>query len=230
MTLVHYERKGGRAPSQYEQLDISEDGAFRLWRTAGSDRVGAFAGTLDDAERAALAAEVAAADPEAAPPPARRPHALTEYLGAGTTTAVFDPYDEPAGPWGTLLTRLRRLLDELTAAPRAALEAAVDGDAHALTLRRLGDAPLHVDFDDGGVTVEVFGADQQLERTWQAPPLEDGPLERAPGVEVRVPLLDGERLTPEQTAIVRVTCELTTDDDTTPAALTVVVGRGFPPV
>lgn len=165
MTVITtYLRTGGRPPEDDEQLDIHDDGAWRLRRTMGGARVGTFAGHLDEERRRELGAALASAE-GAHPPEAEvaARDAAREAVRAGEARIDLAAGRDIDGPWRPLLELLRRWSGALATADdaEAALELRLEPDGPILA--RLGaaelrtwPATLHVDVyarDADGVVV-----------------------------------------------------------------------------
>jgi len=159
--VAAYARTGGRPPVDDERLEVLSDGTFRLWRTLGGERVGAFGGRLAADRRRRLDAAVAAAraEPAASLPPSRpRPDAARESFATGTRRLDVGSGTPVPGAWSGLVRLLRRWAVTLTASPVAAL---------ALEPSPSGGVPRLVQLGPQGVTlwpatlhVELYGRDR----------------------------------------------------------------------
>jgi hypothetical protein len=129
--LAAYARTGGRPPADDERLEVFEDGTWRLWRTLGGDRVGAFGGRLSPGRRRRLEAAVSAARAGAGTVPPARPRPDGAHDAFTTRHGRLDvSAGAPvSGPWSGLVRLLRRWTEALTDVPVAALalEAAPGG-------------------------------------------------------------------------------------------------------
>jgi hypothetical protein len=163
--VVSWRRQGGGdRPPANEHLEIDDDGSYRLLRSVGSARAGHFAGTLDAPALAEVLALVEAADPADAPTERAGEGAAAEFVGARSATAAVHPQwpgGREAGSWGPLVERLRRLADELTSSPVAAVEATTtsSGDGLVVALEVIGTAPVAVGIHEGDGELEWAGAD-----------------------------------------------------------------------
>ena len=127
MTPLTFRRTSDAPPREHEILEIAADGSFALWRSVG-EAVGRFAGAAPELDR--LEAEVEAAlDARPAGTDELPPDASLERIEIGDTTVGFAADRTPAGPWGTLVERLRALMSDLIDHPLAALVLVVDDPA-----------------------------------------------------------------------------------------------------
>ena len=157
---VSYRRSGGYEPADNEQLEVAADGSFELWRSVSVGRVGAFGGTLGEAEaddlaRSAEAAHAAGREAASVGGERVRGRALEE-LSVGDVGAVLGGAGDPGDGWGDLLRTVRHLVLDLVDRPVAALEARLSGDASVLTLEVIGSEPLGVDIAGAKVTVHAL--------------------------------------------------------------------------
>jgi hypothetical protein len=141
------------APSDDEELTLSDDGTFTARRTIGGQRIGRFGGTLADGHfnglRAAAEA-VASADDLTLPTPR---DGATETLTVGGRTLQTGSNEVPPNPWRALIGRVRELLKaEVVNSPRAAVE--LVADTRTARLVHAGDGPIDVDL--GSVLVKVI--------------------------------------------------------------------------
>ncbi len=121
MTLVTWRRLSSMFPPERELLDVDADGSFRLWRSI-APVVGRFGGSLSAGSAAEIARLVAAVGSSAAPGPGSLPaDASVEQLEIGEKRSVFEAGVDVAAPWGDLLAACRRLADERTDSPLAAI-------------------------------------------------------------------------------------------------------------
>ena len=148
--MATYRRAGGRPPVDDERLEIAADGTWRLWRTLGGARVGAFRGRLstDRRRRLAEALEAARAAPSgstgARTPSRPQPDGAHETFRAGPRPLAVPAGARVAGEWSRLAGLLRRWSDALTAEPERALELDPGGAAAAPALTRLGSGPVRI--------------------------------------------------------------------------------------
>lgn len=148
-----FERRGGSAPRDDEELAIAEDGSFTARRTIGGPRIGAFEGKLPAAALARLKRLVADAG-EAGDLTVSTPrHGATEVLTVGGHTLTTGSNETPAKPWQALIKHVRALLeDQVTERPRAVLELVADRQVARLV--HVGADPIDVEI--GGVTVDAI--------------------------------------------------------------------------
>jgi hypothetical protein len=191
---MHYRKTGGFPPPDNEVLDIEPDGSFRLWRTnARASRpptpVGRFAGRVPGPELGELQAAAAACRPIEPPTASLIPDAAVESITVGERQYRGSDGEDIPGPWGDLVSQLRRLLVSLTDQPAAAVAL---GRLDATTqLRHLGSEPLELDLSGAVVRGVSWDADGGIREEWQYPV--DGPrmANAAPGWTFDLPAGDG---------------------------------------
>jgi hypothetical protein len=197
MTTFRYRRAGGQPPSDAELLDL--DGAeFTLVRTIGGPRVGCFAGrVLGDVVATVdrLAAAVAAQGDLATVPPR---DAALETLELGGVRLRGGHHQRPDGAWAEAIALARRLVDELTDSPVAALGLDVVDDGATARVRHLGDEPVVVDLAGATARADHTAGDGRLLGSWQGDvhPLAVNPVETGPGWALDVGLVHGFTLAP----------------------------------
>jgi hypothetical protein len=152
MTLVRYERTGGRRPGDDESLEIEEGGDYTARRTVAGTRVGRFGGTLPASTLRGLGASVrevaAGSDLMIATPR----DGATERIEVEGRTAELGSNELPGAPWRDLVRKLRRLLDgKVLASPIAALE--LTAAAAGVRIAHIGSEPVAV--DTGSVAVQL---------------------------------------------------------------------------
>ena len=140
--LLVVRREGGREPSDDESLEVHDDGSFRMWRTVGWQRAGLFAGALPADALADLRRAVDAAPAEATDAGAPRGAATEQHVTPRGRVSLGGS-DDPAPAWAELVAVGRRLVDELTGSPQAALDLAVVSE-HEASLAVVGERPLPV--------------------------------------------------------------------------------------
>jgi len=152
--IAAYQRTGGRPPVDDERLEIDADGTWRLWRTMGGARVGAFAGRLsaDQRRRLAAALESTAASQGAALPARSGRDAAHERFSAGRRTLRIVAGQPVGSGWKALARLLWRWTDSLASVrgAEAALELELAPSGPVLVRRgsaelRTWPATLHVD-------------------------------------------------------------------------------------
>ncbi|MPZ74725.1 MAG: hypothetical protein GEU74_16180 [Nitriliruptorales bacterium] len=202
--LVTYGRGGGRVGP--DDLQVTDDGTFTVWRSNHAGPVGRFAGTLESDALSALRSEVEAA--AAAGPPdegVRMPGGAVEEITIGEVSAVVSGQD-PGGPWSALAARLKTLLDELTAYPSAAVALEVD-DATA-TLHHRGTEPLGLQLSGLAVHVIRFGPGYARLDEWRSPPQETADeVQAGPGWTLDLPFDHGLPVAADQSLQVIVSLE-----------------------
>jgi hypothetical protein len=141
---VAYARTGGRPPVDHEHLRIGADGSWRLWRTMGGSRVGAFAGRLSADRRRRLAAALGEIREGGRSPARRHPDGAAEAFHAGDEVLHVPSGSAVSGEWRRLAHLLRRWSGALREEPEAALELRPGDGRLAAVLVRLGAGELRV--------------------------------------------------------------------------------------
>jgi hypothetical protein len=155
-----------------EQLEIEDDGTFRMRRAHGTSFAGWFAGrlaaSLSDRLRGAVTAADGGGRPNRREPWA--PGATTETLfgSEGDVLLEVDAHEELPPPWAEVVALSRSLLDELTSQPVAAIQLEVTGSPLAARLRHVGRESLVADLE--GATVEAYlsGPDSATLGSWSS--------------------------------------------------------------
>jgi hypothetical protein len=163
---IRYARTGGRPPSDDERLEVDADGTWRLWRTMGGSRVGAFAGRLDPGRRRRLGAALESIRQGARSQEPRVPDSASESFHAGSLSLHVASGDAVSGEWARLVRLIRRWSSSFTTEPEAALElipgsGGPDG-AEPPRLERLGSGELRVYPDTLHVEAFARGADEVI--------------------------------------------------------------------
>ena len=152
--------------SDDERLDVWPDGRYEARRTVGGRRIGRFAGRLEEADLADIAAkaEAAAADGDVAVPTPMDGATVSVLVAGGEARAGSN---EPlVGAWGQLVPALKALLDgEALAAPIAGLE--LEADASRAQLRHIGSEALEVDASSVAVRAVRLDAQGRVLGRWQ---------------------------------------------------------------
>jgi hypothetical protein len=188
--IVRLRRLGGRVPPpDNEHLDVAPDGEFSMWRSTNTGIAGRFAGRLDPDELAGLQAEAsrasAAGDLEVQP----FPDASIETVEVQGARAELG--GDTDGPWAPLVARLHRLLDELTAAPLAAIALEVDRDGRRARLVHRGSQPLRLDLSGLSSRAVLWGPNWWLLQDWRSGPGDDGAAAAGAGATARGPVEAG---------------------------------------
>jgi len=201
--MLSYRRTGGHQPSDYETLDVEEDGTFRMWRTIAHASspptpVGSFAGTVPPDELEALRADSAAVGKAGDLQLQMPPGSAVERIRVAGATATLPHSGEPDGAWGMLVSRCRRLLVVLTEQPRAALALHLSEDGRKVELGHLGTEPLLLDASTIAVRAVLWiGYEQAGSWEWRASG-EPSDVEATPGWRSPLPFEHG--LEPTETA------------------------------
>ncbi|HEV8681783.1 MAG TPA: hypothetical protein VGS09_03260 [Actinomycetota bacterium] len=167
--ITAYAREGGMWPPDNESLLIEVGGRFSMWRsvTAGVP-FGRFEGRLAraEAEQISREAEAAAGVGGLEHPPEE--DAAVETIEVMGTRATMGHDDQPDGPWGKLVEHLRRLLDQLTDQPRAAVGVEIFEGGRAARLVHLGEESLRVDFTEIAARARLL--EEGVIDEWRASP------------------------------------------------------------
>ncbi|MGH2343986.1 MAG: hypothetical protein ACRDG4_02090 [Chloroflexota bacterium] len=194
---ISYQRSGGRRPPRdNESLRIDDAAGFTMWRSVGAaaypaTAIGHFAGTLAPEVREALTQEgadaVAAGNLSLTP----KPDGAVETIVVDAVQASLGANDDPTGPWLPLVSRVRKLLGDLTAQPRAAIAAQIGQDGTSAQLVHLGTEPLRLDLS--ALTVRaVLWRNYSTHGDWRAPnPGLPGELTAEPGWSLTLPFDHG---------------------------------------
>ena len=205
--LIHYVRAGGRTPPRdRERLAIFKDGTFWMWRSVSVASqpvtpVGRFAGRLPGPLHQALLRLTETAEkagPVSLTPP---PDASIETLRLGGVQARLGAHQEPPGPWGELVSLLRRALSELAGQPVSAVDLVVSADAQAARLVHLGAEPIRLDLSSLQVRAVLWKGFRK-EGDWRLAgrdPALPGQVEAAPGWSFNLPFNHGLALSPGRT-------------------------------
>lgn len=158
MTLVTWRRLSSMPPPERELLDVDADGAFRLWRSI-APVVGRFGGSLPAGAAGDLERLVAAVGSSAAPRPGSLPpDASVEQLEIAGVRSIFEAGADASAPWGELLAACRRIAEERTDSPVAAIELEfelAEGSARIRLVHR-GTGTLPVELAAGRAKVAVW--------------------------------------------------------------------------
>jgi hypothetical protein len=196
MTIT-YQRSGGRRPPRdNESLRIDDEAGFTMWRSVGAatypaTAIGRFAGTLTSEAREALTQEGAAAVAVGNLSLTPKPDGALETIVVAGVQASLGANDDPTGPWLPLVSRVRQLLGDLTAQPRAAIAVEVGQDGTSAQLVHLGTEPLRLDLS--ALTVRaVLWQNYATRGDWRAPnPGLFGELNAEPGWSLNLPFDHG---------------------------------------
>ena len=204
-SVVTFQRSGGfGGPREQEDLAIREDGSFLVWRAVNAGPVGRFGGSLADADIEAVRDALAAVAGVATPPETMVLEAVSETATIGRTYASVGRHDVPDGPWGDLFVLLRRLLDEGTSRPLAAVNLETDARGSFARLVHLGSDPLEVDLSRVTLGAQAFGPGYTLHGQWSTVVEAGGRGTVGPGGSLDLPLAHGLELTPKHVVQVRV--------------------------
>jgi hypothetical protein len=211
--MIQYTRTGGsRPPRDRELLTVEDEGKFSLWRSLGAavfppTAVGHFAGKLNANDLAALQklaqAAQKAGDLAVVPPPGSSLERVTLADGVNARLGI---HDEPDGPWGALLARLRQLLADLTAHPQAALKLTVSAKGDAARLAHLGDQPLRLDLSDLTIRAVLWEGYKNLGDWRYSGPAEwEGDVVAEPGWSLELPFAHEHETGPSAEVVAYVT-------------------------
>jgi hypothetical protein len=211
--MIQYKRTGGsRPPRDRELLTVDDKGEFSLWRSIGAavfppTAVGRFAGQLNAGDLAALQKLTQAAQKAGDLAVVPLPGSVIErvILGDGVN-ARLGIHDEPDGPWGALLARLRQLLADLTAHPQAALKLTVTAKGDAARLAHLGDQPLRLDLSGLAIRAVLWEGYKNLGDWRYSGPAEwEGDIVAEPGWSLELPFAHGHAVRPSMEVVAYVT-------------------------
>jgi hypothetical protein len=200
MTVIQYYLHGGRRPpADREILAIGADGAFTMWRSIGANSyppapVGRYAGRLPARRLTALqrAAAAAAATGDLHLTP--EPDSSFEDIDVDGVRAKMGSGTVPKGPWGALAGRLRTLLGELTAFPRAVVQVEVASNGRTARLVQHGPEALRLDLSALAVEA-VLWRKGNAQAFWNAPPASLGEVTAGPGWSLDLPFDHGFSVT-----------------------------------
>lgn len=192
---VRYRQVGGRRPAPVREiLEISNDGAFQMWRSVNAGKaaapivVGSFAGSLAPEAVRELAAELAGARSASNLNLTPAPDGPVEFIEFDGVHASLGRNQQAPGAWGPVIDRLRRLLGDLTRDPRAAIALEVTRDGVAGRLVHRGNQPVRVDLDALAVRAVLWDDLTKL-GDWRSPTsARFGRLTVSPGWSLNLPL------------------------------------------
>ena len=165
--MVEFWRRGGRvAPPDREYLAVDDQGNFRLWRSVNVPVVGQFVGLLSTTEQTRLQAEVAAANQTGSIRLVPLPDSAIETVTIGSVQASLGHTDQPDGAWGTLISHLRQLMDQLTNAPQAALALEVDGQGRSARIIHRGPDAVKGDLHSVMIRAVLWGGYYEMMGNW----------------------------------------------------------------
>lgn len=153
MILRYHLTDGAQLPALAESVEVGDDGAVSGWRSVATGGVGWFAGHVAEGETRDLRALVTAVGADAPPVSPALPGSATETLELpGRDPVTVGTAGD--GPWSSLASAARALLDRLTGFPSAAIGLDVPTRGVALLVHR-GAVPTAVDLS--AMTVRVTG-------------------------------------------------------------------------
>jgi hypothetical protein len=155
-----------------DQLEIEDDGTFGMRRANGASSAGWFAGRLDAALSARLRGAVTAAEgggrPDRDKPWASGATTETLFGAEGEVLVELDAHEELPPPWTEAVALSRRLLDELTSQPVAAIQLEVTDSPLAARLRHVGRETIVADLEDATVEAYLSGPDSTTLGSWSS--------------------------------------------------------------
>jgi hypothetical protein len=227
--LASYQRRGGRRPSEDESLQIDDDGSFYLTRTVGGPRVGSFAGTIPKQSLAAVRQLVADAEDLDDPPAGLPPHVI-ESVETSRAEITVGAHTTSSSPAARLVKRMRRLANDLTASPVAALELRIAEDGRTVTIASVGADPVDADFSDASLTFTLYGPDEALLTAGEIDPPTDLRSKTAlrPGWSTELPVEGDVAFSPKRTLDVQMEFVLLDGNgDSRRARLRATAGKGW---
>lgn len=224
MTLATYVRTGGGHPAYDEELQIDDDGTFRLVRHVSAERAGRFTGTLSSAQQHEVRAALDAVGDAIVIRPSR-PRVVLEIVEWSGGSASFPLEDDLPAEWEKLRDVLQTLVEDLKADPVSALELRLDDTAETAVLEVIGTEPITVGFDGSSLALSLFGDDEDyLDSATVALPDEVAAGgELPPGWRREIPLAHGLPFSATRTLQVSVDFTIGGDD----CQLTAVAGKGW---
>lgn len=200
--MILFTRTAPGRPPRSAGLKVDEQGAVVGWQSSGQ-RVGRFGRTLDDGERDALVAALAAAAgaPPGAAPEGASGGGATEQVNAEGFGLSLGAGVVPPEPAATLVRLLRDLHTDLLDHPVAALELDVStGSPATASLRHVGDQAIVVRLVDVSVRTSNFDADSAIADQSTVGlgvsiegPVEPGWTQSIDGLEIGEPIAGGFR-------------------------------------
>jgi|GEM_PF-2460678 len=206
--IVTYLRAGGmNPPPDREELTIENDGSFRLWRSVGwatypPTAIGLFAGKLEPDTLNELKLETAAANKVGKIKRIPMPGSAVEEINTGKAKAEILDYVELEAGWKELVERLRQMLHDLTASPRAAIELHHLTDKNELELVHLGTTALKLDLSE--LVIKARHMDKKTYSTiaeWQFDQ-NMGKITAEPGWSLKLPFKPDFTLNPDSEVLV----------------------------
>lgn len=225
MTLATYRRTGGRRPSLNEQLEIDDEGTFRMERRVSADRAGSFAGTVPDARLDQLRDALPALGEPVVIRPTRPGVVLEVVHWAGGSASFPLEDDEIPQPWLRLRELLHALVEDLKACPVAALDIALSESADTVILSAIGEQAVRVDVGGSVFALSLFGEDEDYLGSAQVavPGGIGGAEPLRPGWRQEVALDHGLAFTPKRT--LQLSVDLTIDGRA--SQLSCTAGKGW---
>jgi hypothetical protein len=160
VTLVTYRRTGGGAPAFDEELEVDDDGSFRMVRRVSADRAGTFAGTLDSAAQQELSAALAELGAPLVSTP-MRPRVVLELIDWAGGSASFPLEDDLPAEWQRVRDALQNLVEELKQFPVAALEIRLDDAGETAIMSVVGEHEITVSFRNSALALTLFDEDEE---------------------------------------------------------------------
>lgn len=203
--VVTFRRSGGRAgPREQEDLAVHADGSFTIWRAVNAGPIGRFGGALDGADADAVRAAVAAAAGTAGPPASMVLDAVSETVTIGQERVTVGRHDVPDGPWGDLFVLLRRLVDQGTDQPVAAVALETDARGTFARLVQRGPDALEVDLSRVTIGAQAFGPGYSIHGRWSTVVEAGGRGPATPGWTLDLPFEHGLEVSDGRVVQVRV--------------------------
>ena len=168
---LHFERYGGVAPRDDEELTLADDGTFQARRTIGGRRIGRFEGSLPVPTLRRLRTAVDAASGAESLTLQTPRHGATEVLQVGGRTLELGSNETPRPPWRSLIEGVRALVTKhVLASPKAAIE--LVADARSARLVHAGDGTIGIDLGSIAVHVVRVGHEGEVLGRWYGRPRE----------------------------------------------------------
>jgi hypothetical protein len=198
-----------RLPQFLEELEIADDGTFKMWRSVSKaselpSPIGRFAGSVADAQQNALSEAAQRAKAEGSRTWLVSPDSPVDRFDVDGINATLGIHHHGEGAWKDLVAQVRPLLRELTASPLAAIALELaDGGAQ---LVHQGTEPLTLDLSTLTVRADHWRDGHSLARwTAPSPATAQGEVVAEPGWKLDLPFEHGFDVRPGD----RVTADVT---------------------
>jgi hypothetical protein len=230
MSLVQYQRSGGRSPANAERLDIEEDGAFRLLRAVSAGRAGSFAGTLPPQTLTALKKRIAEASGTPLKLERSQPSQVVERVVIAEASSSFSRDQKLPPKFAAVVRQLRELCESLLERPSNAIELSLEGDGSGGKLSKLGPGSLNIDFSRASLGFSLFAEDEQSLQSGRVElPADVSSMKALPAEwQCAFAMPDGLEFNPKRTLQLRFNLKMKFDDGISrDAQISAVAGKGW---